>query len=219
MIPLSLRIKKTAHRRIALAQDIIVDEVYKEFDRAVLHGGTSIWRCYFGKRFSEDLDFYIPKDERRVKQVFKNIERRGFSPLKKRISETSVYSEFERDRERVRLEAIFKRVDGVIADYETADGNVMSVYSLTPEYLIKEKIETYLKRYKIRDLYDIFFLMKSVKDPNKIKAALSTLIKTYRPPFDETDLKSIIIEGIVPTSKEMIEYIQRKWENANTSTQ
>jgi len=28
-------------------------------------------------------------------------------------------------------------------------------------------------------------------------------------------LKAIIIEGIIPSAKEMIEYIKRKWENPN----
>ena len=30
---------------------------------------------------------------------------------------------------------------------------------------------------------------------------------------DEDDLKSILLEGIVPSSDEMMKYIQRKWEN------
>lgn len=88
-----------------------------------------------------------------------------------------------------------------------------------PEELITEKVEAYLKRCKIRDLYDIFFLMKSVKEPDKIKASLHRLVKAYQPPSDETNLKAIIIEGIAPTSKGMIEYINRTWENANTSMQ
>jgi len=219
MIPLSLRIKRIAHRRIALAQDIIVDEVYKEFGRAVLHGGTAIWRCYAGRRFSEDLDFYLPHEEHKLRQLFENIEKKGFAPIKKRISDKSVYSEFEIERGRVRLEAIYKKVDGTIADYETADGNVISVYSLTPEDLIKEKVEAYLRRYKIRDLYDIFFLIRLVKNLDTIKTALQRLVKAYRPPPDETNLKAIILEGIIPTSKEMIQYVKGKWENANTSMQ
>jgi predicted nucleotidyltransferase component of viral defense system len=70
MIPLSLRIKKESHRKIAQAQDLIIEEVYKKFDRAVLHGGTAIWRCFNGKRFSEDLDFYFPKDEKKINELF-----------------------------------------------------------------------------------------------------------------------------------------------------
>ncbi|MBM3309818.1 MAG: hypothetical protein FJY77_06125, partial [Candidatus Altiarchaeales archaeon] len=53
-IPLALRLKKQAHKKVAEAQDIIVRELYNVFDNAVLHGGTAIWRCYQGNRFSED---------------------------------------------------------------------------------------------------------------------------------------------------------------------
>ena len=51
-IPLQVKLKRETHRRIASAQDLIVQEVYAVFERAVLHGGTAIWRCYNGKRFS-----------------------------------------------------------------------------------------------------------------------------------------------------------------------
>lgn len=35
-------------------------------------------------------------------------------------------------------------------------------------------------------------------------------------PVDEPDLKAIILEGVVPSSKDMLDYIKRKWENAST---
>ncbi|MEK6961079.1 MAG: nucleotidyl transferase AbiEii/AbiGii toxin family protein [Nanoarchaeota archaeon] len=228
MIPLSLRIKKSAHRKIAQAQDIIVEEVYKIFSRAVFHGGTAIWRCYLGKRFSEDLDFYLPDEPDKIRKLFENIEKRGLLAIKKKISANSVYSEFEMDREAVRLEATYQKTEGHIVDYETADGNIISVYSLTPEEFVMEKVETYIKRRKIRDLYDIFFLIKLVKDGPSVKRGIGKLITSYQSPLDEEDLKAIILEGITPTSKEMIEYIQRKreserkpenkrkWENTNT---
>lgn len=61
-IPLMLKLRKSAHKDIAAAQDLIVESLYDTFNDAVLHGGTCIWRCYQGKRFSEDIDMYIPKD-------------------------------------------------------------------------------------------------------------------------------------------------------------
>jgi len=211
MIPLSLRIKKSVHRNIAMAQDIIVDEVYKVFNRAVFHGGTAIWRCYCGKRFSEDLDFYLPDEPEKTRRLFENIENRGLRAIKKKISANSVYSEFEMDRASVRLEATYHKSEGHIVDYETADGNIISVYSLTPEEFITEKVDTYLKRRKIRDLYDIFFLAKLVKDDISIRRGIGKLIESYQPPLDEEDLTAIILEGITPTSGEMIDYIKRKW--------
>ncbi len=210
-IPLALRIKRESYRKISAAQDWVVKEIYNQFNSAVLHGGTAIWRCYSGKRFSEDVDFYIPKDEAKINQIFKNLEKRGFNTLKKKVSENSVYSEFEVDRINVRFEATFQKVKGHLVDYENLDGTFTSIYSLTPEEFIKEKINAYLKRLKIRDLYDIYFLIKLVTNLNDISSELKLLINNYKSPIDEQDLKTIILDGIVPSSKDMIEYLT--WQN------
>src|SRR3989344_5014330 len=116
-IPLQVRLKREIHRKIALAQDLIIKEVYSIFNNAVLHGGTAIWRCYSGKRFSEDLDFYLPKDKEKLEQLFKSLNRVGFKIKKKKISERSIYSELELDRTAVRLEATFQNISSVICDY------------------------------------------------------------------------------------------------------
>ena len=211
-IPLQARLKKESWRKLASAQDLIVNETYKIFPSAVLHGGTAIWRCYNGKRFSEDLDFYLPKDGEKVNDLFNTLEKKGFNIIKKKISENSIYSELEFNRVSVRLEAIFRKVRGILCDYESSEGNIISIYSLSAENFIIEKISTYLKRFKIRDLWDIFFLLKDIKDINKISDSVSKLIKEYGKPVDEENLQSIILEGIVPSSNKIIEYIKRKWE-------
>ncbi len=211
-IPLQARLKKEAHRKIAHAQDLIVKEVYSILDKAVLHGGTAIWRCYNGKRFSEDLDFYLPNNKEKIENLFENLKKIGFEVKKRKISENSIYSELELDRTSVRLEALFKKVSGVICDYEMSDGNFISVYSLTAEEFLAEKARAYLKRLKIRDLWDVFFLLKGAENVRKIKE-IESLIKNYKAPVDEEELKVILLEGIAPSADEMIEYIKRKWEN------
>ena len=148
-IPLQAKLKREIHRKIAYAQDIIVKEVYSVFDKAVLHGGTAIWRCYNGIRFSEDLDFYLSYDLKKIELLFENLKKVGFEIKKKKISERSIYLELELDRTSVRLEATFQKISGVICDYEMSDGNIFSIYSLASERFIAEKANTYLKRYKM----------------------------------------------------------------------
>jgi len=75
--------------------------------KAALYGDTGIWRCYGGKRFSEDLDFYFPKDMKKIDILFSTLKKIGFKILKKKISENSVYSELEINRVPIRLEATF----------------------------------------------------------------------------------------------------------------
>lgn len=211
-IPLQIRLKRESHRKIAYAQDLVVKEVYSIINHAVLHGGTAIWRCYNGKRFSEDLDFYFPKNLKKIELIFENLKKLGFEIIKKKISEKSVYSELILDRTSIRLEATFQKISGILADYEMSDGNFISIYSLTLEQFLSEKIITYLKRFKIRDLWDVFFLLKNTKNIENLKN-LELLIKNYKKPVDEEDLKVILLEGIIPSSEEMIQYIKRKWEN------
>ena len=211
-IPLQTKLKREIHRKIAYAQDLIVNEVYLVFNKAVLHGGTAIWRCYNGKRFSEDLDFYLPNDKKKIEALFENLKKAGFNIKKRKISENSIYSELELNRLLVRLEATFQKISGIICDYEMSDGNIISIYSLTPESFLVEKSKAYLKRFKVRDLWDVFFLLKIVEDPRAIKE-IGNLIKNYKRPLDEGDLRVILLEGIVPSANEMIDYIKRKWEN------
>ncbi|MBI4140532.1 nucleotidyl transferase AbiEii/AbiGii toxin family protein [Candidatus Woesearchaeota archaeon] len=215
-LPLIVRLKKEAHKNVAEAQDMIVRELYSVFDDAVLHGGTAIWRCYQGNRFSEDIDVYLSKDVNKINTLFLNLQKKGFLVEKKKITEHSLYSRLKWNRTFVELEALFKKVNGCLKEYETAEGNLVSVYTLTPEELISEKIDTYLGRRKIRDLYDIFFLLKYIIDFREIKAKAGYLIKNFNPPIDEKELKVLILEGLVPTSQKMMEYIKNtKWEKRN----
>ena len=208
MIPIILRLKKELHKNIALAQDLLVQELYKVFNNAVIHGGTAIWRCYKGNRFSEDLDVYLKKDLVKLNALFLNFEKIGFMIVKKKIAENSLYSELKLNRTYVRLEAIFKHKDGILKDYETSDGNFISVYTLTAEELVNEKINAYLNRLKIRDLHDIFFLLKYVNDKGRIKNNLQKLIKNFKKPIDENELKVLILEGLVSSTEKMLEYIK-----------
>lgn len=208
MIPVILKLKRAAHKEIALAQDLIITSLYEAFDRAVLHGGTAIWRCYGGNRFSEDVDAYLPKDKEKIERFFGQLQKKGFTIEKKKIGENSIYSNLKLNRTSVRFEAVFKKTDGVLKDYETAEGNLITIYTLTPENLIEEKVNTYLKRLKVRDLYDIFFLLRKVQDKEAIKNKLKELVNNFKLPVDEKDLQVLLLEGLVPDAKKMLEYIR-----------
>jgi len=208
MIPLILRLKRESHKQIALAQDIIVQEMYKIFNDAVLHGGTAIWRCYKGKRFSEDIDAYLNREGEKINLFFSNLEKKGFTVKKKKIGENSLFSLLSINRIEVRFEALFKKKSAVLKEYETAEGNLITVYTLALEEFINEKAEAYLKRLKVRDLYDVFFLLRYTQHKNKVKLSLQKIAKDCKNPKDERDLKILILEGVVPNVQDMKEYIK-----------
>ena len=207
-LPLILKLKKASHKEIAKAQDLIIEEIYKTFDKAVLHGGTAIWRCYQGNRFSEDIDMYIIKNPEKINLFFEALKKGGFKIAKKKIWEKSIHSTLELNRTIVRFEAIFKKINGTLKEYQTAEGNLITIYTLTPEELIKEKVNAYLKRYKVRDLYDIFFLLRYVENKTPIKKELSLFISNFKQPIDKKELKVLIIEGLIPGIDKMLEYIK-----------
>ena len=210
MIPLILRLKKAAHREIAKAQDIIVATLYQAFDEAVLHGGTAIWRCYKGQRYSEDVDVYISKDAKKTGLFFEMLGKKGFLIEKKKIGEKSIYSILRFNHTVVRFEAIFKKANGSLKEYETAEGNLLTVYTLTAEELIREKAAAYLSRFKIRDLYDVFFLLRYAEDLSRVKPSLTELMKKFKEPADEQELKILIIEGLTPDTNKMLDYIKER---------
>lgn len=214
VIPLQAKLKRETHRKTAYAQDIIVRAVYARIGTAVLHGGTAIWRCYQGKRFSEDLDFYFPSGRKAIDEIFNDLKQAGFEIRKKKISERSVYSELELNRTVVRLEATFQNKKGIICDFELSDGNYIPIYSLSEEEFLREKALTYLKRRKVRDLWDVFFLVGRIGKTDSEE--VGQLIAHFEPPTDEKDLKTILLEGIIPSASQMLEYIKRKWAGKST---
>ena len=208
-IPLHRRIRRERHKRVARLQDTLVETLYRILPRCVLHGGVAIWRCYSGNRFSEDVDAYIERDIERINTFFGELERAGFKIIKRRTTKNSLYSVLSFGGTEVRFEALFKRAEGVVKEYETYEGVLFNVFTLLPEEMVIEKINAYLKRRRIRDLYDIFFLLRYVKDTKKVKPDLVKLLRNYKKPVDERELKALILFGAVPTSDSIVGYIWR----------
>ena len=206
--PLHRKMRRERHKKIAGAQDIVVETLYRVFPRAVLHGGTAIWRCYSGNRFSEDVDAYIEKDTEKINRFFEEMKKAGFEIIKKRMTENSLYSLLSFGGTEVRFEALLRRTEGVIKEYETYEGILFNVFTLTPEQMIMEKIGAYLKRRKIRDLYDIFFLLRHVTDAEKLKPNLEDLLRNFKEPVDEEELKALILFGAIPTKEDIVEYLE-----------
>jgi predicted nucleotidyltransferase component of viral defense system len=213
ILPLEKKLRKARDKTIALAQDILVMEIYNHFPKAIVHGGTAVWRCYGSNRFSEDVDLYFPLEAKKanMKVFLDSLEAKGFVVEKFKKTNNSIFAKFSYSGVIVSCEAVFKNVKNfVVKPFEMIDGSSILVNTLLPEQIIEEKVHAYLKREKIRDLYDIFFLLKFVENKDLVKDALKLLIKKFKPPKDEKELKALIISGSVPTVKFMLEEL-RKW--------
>jgi len=213
ILPIDKKLKKRMHKIVALAQDILVMEVYDNFFTAIIHGGTAIWRCYGSNRFSEDVDFYLPLAMKgtNAENFLEGLKRKGFAIEKFRRTNNAIFAKFSYLGVVIRYEAVFKNIKNIMTKpFEMSDGTSILVNTLLPEEIIKEKVSAYFKRRKIRDFYDIFFLLRFVEDKEKIKNELMKFIKEFKKPADEKELKTLIISGSIPTVEGMMEVV-RAW--------
>ena len=71
--------------RLAELQDYVIDIIYDYFHPdALLYGGTAIWRCFGGMRFSDDLGLYMDMDA--FSRYAKEPDARGFIPMPLKIA-------------------------------------------------------------------------------------------------------------------------------------
>jgi len=212
ILPIEKKLRKKIHKQVALAQDILILEVYNIFPKAIIHGDTAIWRCYGSNRFSEDVDFYFPPEVKEKLQVLtENLKKRGFIIEKFKRTNNTIFAKFSYLNTSIRLEAVLKKIKNYVTkNFEMSDGTFILVNTLSPEEMILEKISAYKKRKKVRDLYDIFFLLKFVENKEKIKEALKDFLEKFEKPEDEKELKVLIISGSIPNVESMVEAM-RAW--------
>jgi len=197
-----------------LLQDIVIDIIYEVFPKAVLHGGTAIWRCYQGTRFSEDIDIYLNKQDINCVEHFKKkLKNRKLEVKKFKITDNVIYAKIEMNNIIMKFEASFLDFNSdniILKKYETIDGNYLNIFTLSAEELIKEKVKAYLSRRFVRDIYDIFILLDFVEDKKEIMVSLKKLLFNFKQPLDEDILSSLVFYGSCPTTKQILNEI-KKW--------
>lgn len=209
--PIIKNLKQKRRREIAQGQDLVIQEIYKESQEVVLHGGTAIWRCYGGNRFSWDLDFYFPEKFRfSVKALKERLKNIGIKIGKLKTTENSLYATLYYNQRTIKFGGLFKDKDqSITKQYRLVDGTSLVVNTLSSTNLLKEKVNAYLNRRKLRDLYDIYYLSGIIEEKKKIKPLLSKLLKNYKEPKSKRKLDSLIITGVAPTVESMLKEIKR----------
>ncbi len=209
IIPLHKRLRKRMHTEIASLQDELIELIYAIDNRLVLHGGTAIWRCYGGNRFSEDLDFYC-RDSHNIEKLFVGkIKERSLEVLKFKKTENLIFCKVSNGSTIVRVEINFAVDKKALArPYERTDGSFMNVLTLTEEELILEKMEAYKNRRFIRDMYDIYHLSNYAMADSK---ALHKFLDSIHQPVDEKNLKTLVYSGAIPTFSQMLDSLKRRF--------
>lgn len=208
-LPLFNKLKKRQHKELALLQDEIADIIYRISDDAVLHGGTAIWRCYNGLRFSEDLDFYLIPDKNFEDSLSSEIESRGLTISKFRKTGNSIFSKIVNDGVEVRLEIALRLPRKFEPKpFEKTDGSFFDVFTLSASDLMEEKMNAYSNRKLIRDFYDVYFLSNLAEPENFPSKKLKEFLNILPQPADEKNLKTLVFSGAVPSFDQMLNILR-----------
>ena len=121
--PIIYRLRRKSQKELAELQDEVVDVVYTLLDNAVIHGGTAIWRCYGGKRFSEDIDLYANYLETFKTKLENELKRRSLKLFKFRQTANTLFSQISNDVTHMSLEMTRKNMHGTLKTYQKANGS------------------------------------------------------------------------------------------------
>jgi predicted nucleotidyltransferase component of viral defense system len=214
--PIISRLNNPEYIALAEMQDRFIDMIYSFDGNFVMHGGTAIWRCYSGNRFSFDIDGYIrSSNEFELLNNFITFEISKRKMKLRTIRAISgalfIYITVSPTTElKVELIPPKNKITPTRANYERADGSAISILTLSPEDFIAEKIDAYSHRRYMRDLYDIFQLVNRVENKSKIRSKLRKFISGIENPIKEDELGPLIINGITPSFNDMVKYIGGK---------
>ena len=194
--------------KLAELQDYVIDIIYDEFQPdALLYGGTAVWRCYNGMRFSEDIDIYM--DQPAFKAFASEIEKYDLR-ITWQDPELSSRIRIASNGAELLLEAKPGYAENDIRAYYRTDGTIKTISVFSPVELMVRKIEAYQGRGFIRDIYDLFILTRWLDRSDYIvKNSLSKFLDEIHKPVDENILNSLIYAGRKDLNfSQMVKYIQ-----------
>ena len=207
----------------AIVEDEIVDLILKHFENFVMHGGTAVWRCYGGNRFSRDIDFYsnlaASEESTLQKKLHKLLTENGYPIREEKYSNRTktLHLIFRSNETTGKLDITFMEAKGIAAEYLRVDGSKRIIRALSPEALMNEKIDAYSGKYasgthEIHDLYDIIVLKDRISGLSKaLHAKLAKFLAEImaKPPGDEKGLKQLLLTGVAPSFGDMISILER----------
>lgn len=163
-------------------------------EKIYFKGGTALRIIYSSPRFSEDLDFSAKKiNIRDIEQALVNtlneIEKENINVAIKEAKTTSggylasiVFEASGTQPILIEIEISLRQAKS--NGDAIAIGNNLTppytIFSLSLQQLVDEKIQALLSRKKPRDFYDLYFILRSNLLPASKKGILSKVLKTLR---------------------------------------
>lgn len=152
------------NRHIEIQKDVMKDILLfiNKYDNhtTILKGGTSLMFCYGLDRFSEDID--LDSTNKNIGKLIKEYcDIKGYSfNIKKDTNTVKRYMVEFLENEKIKIEISYRNKNLFHENYGNING--IDVYPI--DKLLGMKINAYNGRDKIRDLYDIVFILKNYKE-------------------------------------------------------
>lgn len=215
-LPILRLLRTRAQRELATFQDAAVSALYRTDSSIVLHGGTGIWRCYGGSRFSNDIDIYLESKEHmdKIKESISKIAiDYGISMVRAKDTGHLVFFELASGELRLKVEVNYQKsgIRPIVNRFENVDSTYTEVRTLSAEDFVLEKIAAYKDRRFIRDMYDIYILSDHVPESSSIKKEALAFLDTIEDPADAGVLRTLIYSGPVPSFANMIEHARGRF--------
>lgn len=210
-LPIINILKRRSELETAQLEDDVVEALFSITNNIAMHGGTAIWRCYKGKRFSKDIDIYCW--ESNFKEIFRQAMEKAEIEVSKYREKGMTFIHVRKGDTEIKIEPNNVEKHAILAPYEKIDGTKTNILVLSPEDLILEKIETYSDRGGYKDLYDITVLINLVKEPGKVKGPLDKFVREIRKPDEKfqtyAEFRTLIYAGVAPSFENMVGLIKR----------
>lgn len=210
--PIEVKLKSANQKAIAALQDSIVESLLDVDPKIIMHGGTAIWRCYGGNRFSEGVDVYATDLQvKKLKhQITWVLSKRNVWMDRMGVTDRVFY--FTGSSAEAKLEAMkpAKGIEPIQKEYERVDGSKFFITTLSINSFISEKIDTYKKRRFVRDFYDIYHLTSIGDLQTRTKKELDRFLQQVERPIDETKLGDLIYAGTAPSFETMVNSIRSR---------
>ncbi len=210
---------------ISVVREYIQMELLKRISQSplkpylVFKGGTALHLFYNMNRYSEDLDFSLSK-EKKGKDILTELEELAKdteitdSIVKRNTALLEIRFSYERRNLKMKMEINFNDItEGEIKTlYSIFSPRSFNIQVVKTEYLVGQKVRAFIERGKARDLFDLWFMMKTKMPFNfTIIAALTqiplkSLIATIEQKIDRFSERQIItdLNPFIPLG-------QRKW--------
>ena len=212
--PLERLLNSSTQVAVARLEDSVVKAIYEIDPSIAMHGGTAIWRCYGGYRYSSDVDLYLP--DAQVKKFNFDLTWKiakynmRHDPPKRNGRFVRIFN----DSAETKLESMKppRGLKPVPALYEMANGTKISIMTLDIDSFVREKMATYLKRLYARDLFDVYQLVINHDVKPATKKEVLKILENLPEPKDEAILKDIVYVGPAPTFDSMVAAMRGRLE-------